>query len=184
MSRISVRDSGRNYGQTRISLIVLLLLGTVWPQGCQDGKVFEVREKANSKFTIRITAREEGGWVGGANYIFESAKTGSNDWHEFMRFRHDDPKPIPINQIKFVNDDVGYVFMGWMYAVSTDRGENWSVWTAERDLPNWKCCNYGLIRDVEVTPGGTGKMTLNWFPERSGEVPELRTENYGRDWNR
>jgi hypothetical protein len=99
-----------------------------------------------------------------------------------MTFRHDDPVPIPRDQVRFVSDQIGFVFMGWMYAVSTDGGKKWSVWNAEHDLPNWECCNYRLITDVTIAGNGSGVMRLSPIRDRRGEVPELHTSDYGRHW--
>ena len=74
--------------------------------------------------------------------------------------------------------------MGWMYAVTTDGGVNWSVWSAKSDLPGWECCNYGLIQDVQFAPDGAGTMRLSVIDPRRGEVPELYTRDYGRSWHR
>jgi hypothetical protein len=68
-------------------------------------------------------------------------------------------------------------------AHQSDGGSNWSVWRAEKDLPNWKCCNYKLIRDMRIAPDGTGTMNVNPIPQRSGEAPELHTKDYGRHWS-
>ena len=166
-----------------VGVFLLAIIGSTagcWIRG--KGKTFDNWESRNTKFGVRITAYEEGGWVGGARYLFEAAPAGSNDWREIMLFRHDDPVPISHNQVHFVNDQVGYCFMGWMYAVTTDSGAHWAVWNAERDLPNWKCCNYVLIREVDIAPDGAGVMKLNAVPQRQGEVPELHTQDYGRHW--
>jgi len=183
-NNISFKDAARALCLKRlVGLFPLVLTITLLPQGCRKTKTFETWEAANSKFRIRVIAQEEGGWAGGARYLFQSALTGSDDWKEIMRFRHDDPVPIPREQVNFIDDQIGYVYMGWMYAVTTDGGRNWSVWTAERDLSNWKCCNYKLIRDVQLAADGTGKMVFNRVPGRQGEVPELRTRDYGRSWS-
>jgi photosystem II stability/assembly factor-like uncharacterized protein len=166
-----------------VALFVLALTISLLSQGCREPKTFDTWEVANSKFRIKVVAQEEGGWVGGARYLFQSASAESNDWHEIMQFRHDDPVLIPREQVHFINDQTAYAFMGWTYAVTTDGGKTWSVWTAERDLPNWQCCNYKLIRDVQLAADGTGKMIFNPVPNRQGEVPELRTRDYGRHWN-
>ncbi len=146
------------------------------------GKTFDSWEAANTKFRITITAHEEGVWTGGAGYIFKAASVGSDNWREIMRFRHNDPVAIPRNQYSFINDQIGYVFMGWMYAVTTDAGSTWKVWNANEDLLNWECYNHGLINDVSIAPDGTGKMKLNAVPGRRGEVPELHTKDYGQHW--
>lgn len=168
-----------------VCLIVAVAFGyqvLLVPQ--QGKKVNETWETTNSTFKIDVTAyAEENGYVGGAYYIFRSAMVGSDDWREIMTFRHDYPVPIPRHQVQFVNAQIGFAFMGWMYAVTTDAGSNWSVWRAEKDLPNWHCCNYKLIQGVRIAPDGTGTMSLKPIPQREGEVPELRTKDYGRHWN-
>ncbi len=103
--------------------------------------------------------------------------------HEIMTFRHDDQVPIPLNQIEFVNERIGFVWMGWKYSVTTDGGDTWSVWDAAKDLSNWECCNYGLISAVEVAADGNGIMKLKPIRGRRGEVPELRTKDWGRHWS-
>ncbi len=147
------------------------------------GAVLEKWQTENKIFRVTVTSYEEkGANVNGAYYLFESAVLGSNHSREIVTFRHDDQPKIPTDQVRFVNDQVGYLFMGWIYAATTDGGANWSVWDARRDLPNWHCCNYGLIRDVIITESGSGVMRLNPIQGRPGEVPELRTSDYGRGW--
>ena len=101
-----------------------------------------------------------------------------------MTFRHDDSVSIPREQVRFVDIQIGYVFMGWMYAVTTNGGDTWSVWNAEKDLPGWECCNYGLIQDVSINSQSMGNMILHPIPGRRGEVPLLKTWDYGRHWSR
>jgi photosystem II stability/assembly factor-like uncharacterized protein len=147
------------------------------------GGIAETWETSNQTFKVRVDRHpEENAFVGGAYYVFRSAPIGSNEWRGIMTFRHDDPVPVPRDQVRFVNDRVGYVFMGWMSAVTTDGGATWSVWSANKDLPN-KCCNYGLIKDMHLQPDGTGVMILDPIPKRPGEVPELKTKDYGRHWS-
>jgi len=150
----------------------------------RGNRIDERWEASNRSFKIRVTAYAEdnGGFVAGAYYLFESAPIGSTNWREVMTFRHDDPIPIPRDQVRFLGDQIGYVFMGWKYAVTTNAGKDWSVWTAERDLPNWQCCNYRLIRNVTMAGDGKGIMQLNPIQDRRGEIPELRTNDYGRHW--
>jgi hypothetical protein len=148
------------------------------------GAIAETWETMNGSFKIRVDRHNEenGGSVAGAYYVFRSAAVGSDNWRDVMTFRHDDPNPIPRDQLRFVNDRVGFVFMGWMYAVTSDGGANWSVWDAGNDLPSWQCCNYRLISDVQLNADGTGTMTLRPIQDRRGEVPLLRTKDFGRHW--
>jgi hypothetical protein len=149
-----------------------------------SAKVNEFWETAKGPLKIRVTAyaEENGGFVGGAYYVFQSAKVGSDDWSEIMTFRHDDPVPIPRDQVRFSNDQIAYLFMGWMFAVTIDGGQSWTVWNATKDLPHWQCCNYRLIQDVTIAVDGTGLMKLNPIPDRRGEVAELHTTDYGHTW--
>jgi len=180
-------------GVKRKSRIVIALAAALTlAAGCRSvsgprmGGVVESWETSNQTFKLRVDShKEEGGFgpVSGDYYVFRSAPSVSDAWHDIMTFRHDDPVPIPRDQVRFVNDRVGYVFMGWMYAVTTDGGATWSVWNAEKDLPTWDCCNYRLIGSVNIEAGGTGTMALNPIPQRQGEVPRLSTKDFGRHWN-
>ena len=165
-----------------------LLLASLAITSCRPapGKILENWEVRNSAFRIGVTAYQEKyeGIVPGAYYVFRSALNGSDLWREVMVFRHDDPVPIPRNQVRFEGGQIGYVFMGWKYAVTTDGGGTWSAWDAAKDLPNWKCCNYRLIREVHIdAAGGSGTMTLDPIPGRAGEVPKLCTKDYGKSWS-
>ncbi|MFL6230476.1 MAG: hypothetical protein ACJ741_17020 [Pyrinomonadaceae bacterium] len=150
-----------------------------------EKKIIEAWETTNNTFKVSVTAyaQENGGFVGGAYYVFRSSAVDSTDWREIMTFRHDDPVAIPREQVHFVNKKIGYVFMGWQYGITIDSGFTWLVWSAEKDLPGWQCCNYKLIQDVRIAPDGSGTMRLNPIPQRSGEVPELHTKDYGRHWS-
>jgi hypothetical protein len=114
--------------------------------------------------------------------MFETASAGSDHRREIMTFRHDDDPKIPVDQVRYLNDDIAYVFMGWMYVVAADAGNTWSVWSAEKDLPNWQCCNYKLISDVTIGSDGRGVMRLNTIAGHTGEVAQLHTMDFGRHW--
>jgi hypothetical protein len=176
----------------KLALLIAIIMGIIIANGCEIfrsstiGKRTDSWEIENSTFRIRVDkhAEEHGGFNAGAYFIFQSASKDQGNWLRIMVFRHDDPEePIPQGQVRFVDERIGYVYMGWMYAVTTDRGKTWSVWNAENDLPNWQCCNYNLIQDVSLNPNGMGNMILRPIPGRSGEVPMLRTKDYGRHWD-
>jgi hypothetical protein len=155
--------------------------------GPRMGDLTESFETSNHTFKLRVDRHAEvGGFMAiqnGAYYVFRSAAVGSDAWDDIMTFRHDDPNPIPLDQVRFVNERVGFVFMGWKYAVSTDGGATWKVWDATRDLRNWQCCNYRLIASVQLNADGNGTMTLSPIQDRRGEVPELHTSDFGRHWS-
>lgn len=165
-------------------LFVLAILSSF--QGCHRSHrdaVIEQWQSDNKSFRVRVTAyKETGANVNGAYYRFEATRAGSDDWREIMTFRHDDDPKIPTDQVRYVDNETGYVFMGWMYAVTTDAGRTWSVWSAEKDLAGWQCCNYKLISNVTIESDGRGVMRINPIQGRRGEVSELRTNDYGRNW--
>lgn len=144
----------------------------------------EVMETSGSTFRIKVSAfpEKDGGFVSGQYYRFESLPQDGKDWVMAMQFRHDDPVPIPKQNVKFLTPETAFVFMGWRYSVTTDGGKNWHLWSAETDLTGWKCCNYGLINAVELSQSGKGKMTLSPIQGRAGEVPRLFTSDFGRHW--
>lgn len=147
------------------------------------GAPIESYETANSKFKIRITSYDElGAYLRGTYYVFATSQIGSDAWAEFMTVRHDDRPDIPQEQVRFVSDEIGYVFMAWKYAVTLDGGRTWSVWDAQNDLPNWQCCNHSLILDVRIGTDGLGTMKLNLIPERDGGSAAFQTKDYGLHW--
>src|SRR5580765_7386226 len=111
-------------------LVIVLALGCgLVSCGLGRGKLVDKWETANQTFKIRITEYQENKtWFGlpGYYHVFESAVVGSADWQEVMNVRTDDPVGIPREQTAFVNDRVGYVFMGQNYAVTIDGGRSWS----------------------------------------------------------
>jgi photosystem II stability/assembly factor-like uncharacterized protein len=149
----------------------------------QRGEVVETWETMNKTFKVRVTAYSEKGAypsVGGGYYLFQSALVGSDKWSEIMTFRHDDPIAIPREQVRFLNDQVGYVFMVYKYAVTTDGGTTWSVWNVVEDLPDWPRTR-AAIKEIQLTADGAGKMTLTSFT--NSKSPELQTKDYGRHWS-
>jgi hypothetical protein len=171
-----------------VKLATLSCLSAIIVTGCevlphlQRGKVIDRWEATNGSLRVRILQYDEKGSYpapGGAYYVFQSAVNTSDSWNEIMTFRHDDPVAIPRDHVRFINERVGYVFMGWLYAVTTDGGRSWSVWDASKDPALSKTYNYDLIREVSISPDGTGRMVLKLIGDAK---TELKTKNYGRQW--
>lgn len=140
-------------------------------------------ETKSGAFKIRVTSHVEKGLlltIPGMFFVFESTPVGSDTWREVMTFRHDDQGQIPRQQVRFVSDQVGYVFMGWMYAATTNGGASWFIWDGEKDSPFKECCGYGFIKDVQVAPNGTGTMTVKPVTQKQ---TELYTKDYGQHWS-
>ena len=167
-----------------VCVVLALSIGCDLFSGPRKGsKINERWETSNSAFKIRVTAyAEEGGIVGirGAYYVFESAPIRSDTWREVMTYRHDDPDPIPRDQVRFVNDKIGYVFMVYKYAVTTDAGATWQTWYIVTDMSNWSNSR-ARIKDVKIGEDGIGSMSLH--PVLDQKQTELFTKDYGRHWN-
>jgi hypothetical protein len=141
-------------------------------------------ETANETFRIRIIEYDEkGAAVTGTYYVFESAKVNSNGWHEIMTLRHDDRPGIPSGNVRFVNQRIGYLFMGWMYAVTTDGGMTWAVRDITKEVSDNELGRSGTIQDVQITPDGRGTILITRDHSEPGPPPELRTTDYGRHWS-
>jgi hypothetical protein len=165
-----------------ILLAALLLTGGCFGGRGRQGAPVRSCEVASSRFSVRITQfAEEGGFLPGAYYRFESSTKGTAAWHEIATFRTDDAIDLPQDQVRFLNDEIGYLFLGWMYAVTTDGGQTWSVWDAKRDLPGWVGDDYGLIEDVTIERDGTGRTQSAPGGDRM-QRRLLRTKDYGRHW--
>jgi hypothetical protein len=172
----------------RTALVGSLYLAMALFSGCElfskqgPGRVVDTWEYANNYFRLRITAYDEKGVYpapSGGYYVFESSQADIENWQTIMTFRHDDPVKIRSDQVRFVNEQVGYVFMGWLYAVTTDGGRTWSVWDASKDPVLSRTYNYDLIRQVSISPDGNGHMDLNLTGNKE---EQLRTQDYGRHW--
>ena len=180
--------SYRPYRRRKLTSATITLLLVIGLAACKKspelGKMYDTWEVANSQFRVRVTVFEEHSqFLGGGYFLYEAAPQGSGVWRKVIEFRHDDPIKIPHDNVHFVSNKIGYVFQGWKCGVTNDGGQSWSVWNAEQDLTNWSCCNYGLIREVELSVQGRGKMTLHTIPGRN-EPEVLLTEDYGKHWHR
>ena len=90
--------------------------------------------------------------------------------------------PFNSNQVKILSDKIAYVYLGWMYSVTLDGGRAWHLWDAERNLPEWKCCDPGLLREVNISDQGNGIMTLRPDPTKPESLVYLRTNDFGKSW--
>jgi len=135
---------------------------------------------SNDNFRIRVQMfPEEGaGFVLGGYYVFQSADMDSDKWADIVTYKQDDPDPIPCDQIRFLGDKAAYVFMGQMFAVTSNGGRAWNVWEIAKD-PAWRDRSTG-IEDIQLSEGGIGKMTLRIIGDKR---VILRTNDYGHHWN-
>lgn len=147
----------------------------------QRGELREIFVKEGELFRIRILryAENNGGFIAGAYYVFQSAPKNGEAWREVMQVHHDDPIDIPREQIYLVSDKVGYVFMKQKFAVTQNAGESWAVWDASEKMPDWKKAPTS-INSVRINNQGEGIMELLKYSDSSSLA--LRTINFGITW--
>ena len=151
------------------------------------GNVVETWQAENQNLKLRIVMRQENCFaVCGAYYTFLSAPVGSDSWREIFTAHHDDPNPIPHENVQFINSQIAYVFFGPKYAVTTDAGKSWTEWDAWEANKRIQFAKYRLypgIVQVSVTSDGRGRMRLYPIGDGTAERPELSTTDYGRSWS-
>lgn len=168
-----------------IEKIIVVLIASLSLIGCRPEYNKEnplaVVDKENGNFRLKVTAypeqRDFAQVAAGAYYVFEVKTKDDHGWKEIMVFRHDDPIPINEDGIKFVTENVAYVFMGWKYAVTTDGGKSWKVWDSSRN----PITKGHVIQNVELQENGEGVMQME---EIVGEqLLILYTRDYGISWS-
>ncbi len=138
---------------------------------------------AGQTFKIRVTQYEEKNPVMLTHffYVFDSPSVGSNDWREIAAVRTDGDIPLPTTQIRFVSSESGFLSMIYDYAVTTNEGRKWSVWNAQRDLPDWQN-HRAFIKEVKIGTDGTGTMNLESFSKLQSTTI-LKTHDFGQQRN-
>lgn len=172
-----------------VAFVAIVVVLNYWPliyllvPPHKAGK-FESWQTSNSQFRIRVEAFHECcGFVPGGYYTFYSSPIGSDNWQEITTFRHDDPIPIRRDQVRFVNEDVAFVFMGSMFASTNDTGKSWIIWDGCKQVTAIQMCNYEGIKAVDLLSNGTGTMTVNPNGPERLPLPILRTEDFGLTWH-
>lgn len=165
---------------------VLVLIYSYFFGGCpQRGKAFDQWQTTSGPFRIRVTAYEEEGRSFSASrpfYVFETDSLGREDWREIMTIQDESRPQIPREQVRFVNDQIAYVFMSSKCAVTTDEGKTWFIWDGGKTLPKSLLYAYRGIKQVSIATNGNGTMQLERAPQAQGEWPDLRTTDYGYHW--
>lgn len=167
-------------------LLAVLLSNSFACRPSRGEHVLETWETSNKLLKIRVRQfNEKGTFVGlpGYYYAFEATpKNRPDEWHEVATIRTDDDVGIPRDQIRFVNDEVAYLFMNEKYAVTTDSGQMWSVWEAiPAKLSNLQ--SKANIKAVQINPDGTGKMQIDALLDGQITGLTVSTKDYGRQWN-
>jgi hypothetical protein len=132
---------------------------------------------------VRIAAHENyDQWLTGGGLLYYVTSDAGKSWNQFLTFRHDDPTQPQCENIKSLNPDFFWVWVGWKAAFTHDGGKTWTMWEPKDSWPDWECCNYSLIQDIEFEDSQTGYMTLHPIEGR-GEKPLLQTQDGGKTWH-
>jgi len=172
-----------NYNNLRIgsvAFLAALLLNGCGPR--RGDRVLQSWETSNQSFKVRIRQFNEKPMflpgLPGYYFAFETADHDRPDqWREVATIRTDDDVKIPREQVRFVNDSIGYFFMGQIYAVTIDGGHLWSVWNAAKEREP-----EAFIKDVRIDQDGTGEMSFYPNPKQGTQPANLFTNDYGQHW--
>jgi len=174
-----------------VGIITFVLGASVWGVvyliGSGQDEIYDQRELANESFKMRITAlKEKGVFLPGVYFVFRSAPVKSDKWQDVITVKGDEPISIRRQQLGFVAPRIGYGFIGSHYMVTTNAGNDWSTWDAEKQLLDdeyQKRNNLSpYIEEIQIQPDGTGRMRLRkYFSERE-RGSDLFTSDYGLHW--
>lgn len=107
-------------------------------------------------------------------HVMESSPVASDKWSPVISYDSDDGFDINLEQIQFVNDNVGYAFIANWYAVTIDGGQSWARHPFTQ----------GWIREVNMTADGQGNLKLEVYSiDNNKDVLSFDTKDFGRTWN-
>jgi len=164
---------------TKIRNIGLLALSILILASCS--RTLETWQTNNGPLKVRITKSSGPGiFATGATYVFESSRN-DDDWQEIATVSKDLSEPIDKENIQFVDDQVAFVYMRWMFAVTTNGGAEWTVWDAQDYKYSNVKIEWGVIKSVSINSDGIGEMMLWVFPS-SSDCLALSSQDFGRTW--
>jgi len=165
---------------TSLAVLLWIIFGFVLPG---QGPVLKEWETHNSKFTIRVQQRRDLYGYMTYWYVFQSSRNGSIVWHEVMRHLYGEPGAFSKEQIRFVSEDVAFVFFQLKYAVTVNGGSKWTVFDfGENNSFKPEKQGYSRIAEVEMLRNGTGTLTMFRYDTSQGTVPLFITYDYGQHW--
>lgn len=146
------------------------------------GRLSSAREAESQSFKLRWEVRAAAcslDWH--PVVVFKSAPAGSNEWREVMTSWTDEPSAIPSDKcLNFIDAQTGYVYFNEKYAVTSDRGQTWTVWDAKRQLSHAAGSSI-YISDVNIGADGYGWMQLTIYSNQPS-LRKLSTKDYGYHW--
>lgn len=168
--------------------LLIVFLGCLIFSSCgkdyDTEKIIESWETGNQRLKVRVTSHLQKGIfpiMGSTYHVFESSNNG--EWMEIITVRHDDPRiPIDKNSVKFVNEDICFIYSGSGFAVTTDVGNTWTLWDGRKHNYLDKQIHYGVIKQAEIRNDGNGEMMIWVYPPSKDNCQTLLTKDYGRSW--
>ena len=149
--------------------------------GClprRGDRVVDTWEATAGTLKVRIRKFDEKHSIWPHKYqVFEAAAGGSANWRELLEWRTDDYYPIEYDRVQIVSPQVVSVFRGTKYVVTTDAGQTWTTWDAEKHS-NIRYKYQIAVKDVRVSPDGTGTMVVI----SDTEPYRFLTLDYGLHW--
>lgn len=172
----------------RIAILVLVVGCVIRLGFALQDQVYDQREIMNETFKMRITAfSERGELLPGAYFVFQTARVGSDEWGDLLTVKGDEPIPLRPEQLSLVSSQVGYGIIDSHYIVTTNGGDDWSLWEANKQLPvddyQAKHNLWPSIEEVQIEADGTGRMRLRRFLNERERGPDLVTRDYGVHWS-
>ena len=171
-----------SHSRLLVACTVLALASGCGPR--RGDRVLETWETTNQSLKVRIKKFDERQSVllPHTYFALEAAAVGSDEWHEVMSWRSDDPIPIPSQQVKVLNNQVVYAFANPTYVATTDAGHTWSTWDLAKDGPRLPYPKQAWVKEVHVSSDGNGRMILNYRSNVGFALAELTTTDYGVHW--
>ncbi len=158
---------------------------------CVEEVDISVQDGWIDSFQIKIDRIPEScaffGAIAGANYVISLQSKRSSNWQQIVKIHHDDPLYVSSDNIRIVNEQVGYSFWVNTFVVTTDGGQTHSIWSVEKDLPDFKLpekqySNWATIEHITVLQDGTGHMWLKRSQNENDTITRLATTDFGQNW--
>ena len=172
-----------------IGIIVVLIWSANFLFGY--GTVSEQWQASNGTFMIRVQNYRSVPYFKTSYLVFQSAAVGSASWREVAAYPYDGFEltiPMPSDRVHFVGSDIGYFSLDSVFAVTTDRGLNWTVWRPGA----WRRPEEGGdayfqpwgLEEVIINSDGSGsaKLWVDYLREKK-VYRKAATKDYGRQWN-
>jgi len=118
------------------------------------------------------------------SYLYEWRRRGDSDWTPVARFRNWSPDPVPGNNVTFIGGSLIYLHHGFVFAVSTNTGESWSVFGEHAGIspdngPPWGFQN---ITNVVINTDGIGEIRTKSRSWQDTTNLILQTRDFGFTW--